>query len=272
MVFVSKVELKNILYEVGNTRILKDIDMKILGGQVTTIIGPNGCGKSTLLKSIVKLLPYKGEVYIDDIKIRDLKSKQMAKMVGILSQKNRLQYDVRVIDLLTYSRYAHLKRFEGLKQRDIDMIDWALKETGAIDFKNRMMSELSGGQQQRVWISFLLAQGTDTLLLDEPTTYLDIHHQLETLNIVHELNRKTGQTVVMVLHDLNQAIRYSDQIIVMQEGEIVTFGKPEDVLTNDVLNNVFNIDGRIEFDGVTGRPYLAAYDLFCNTIKDIHNE
>ena len=138
MVFVSKVELKNIVYEVGNTRILKDIDMEILGGQVTTIIGPNGCGKSTLLKSIVKLLPYKGEVYIDDIKIRDLKSKQMAKMVGILSQKNRLQYDVRVIDLLTYSRYAHLKRFEGLKQRDIDMIDWALKETGAIDFKNRM--------------------------------------------------------------------------------------------------------------------------------------
>lgn len=265
---MSKVELKNIVYEINDHKILKDIDMEILGGQVTTIIGPNGCGKSTLLKSIVKLLPYKGEIYIDDVKIRNLKSKEMAQMVGILSQKNRLQYDVRVMDLMTYSRYAHLKRFQGLKQSDIDVIEWSLDETGASDFKNRMMSELSGGQQQRVWISFLLAQGTDTLLLDEPTTYLDIHHQLETLNIVHELNRKTGQTVVMVLHDLNQAIRYSDQIIVMNEGRIVAYGPPKEVLTNDVLNNVFNINGRIEFDQITGRPYLADYDLFCHTIKE----
>src|SRR5699024_442307 len=148
-----------------------------------------------------------------------------------------------VEDLVSFSRYPHLKRFQSLKEHDIEIINWAMEETGADEFRKRMMSELSGGQAQRVWISLLLAQEADVLLLDEPTTYLDIHHQLETLNIVKELNEQSRQTVVMVLHDINQAIKSSDTLVVMTDGDIITSGHPAEVLTNEILNDVFNING-----------------------------
>ncbi len=168
---MTSVMLKDIKVELNERTILNRINMELVEGKVTTIIGPNGCGKSTMLKTISRIISAKeGGVYINDMDIRQMKSKDVAKKVGILSQKNRLQYDVKVRDLVSFSRYPHLK------------------------------------QAQRVWISLLLAQGADVLLLDEPTTYLDIHHQLETLNIVKRLNEQTKQTVVMVLHDINHAI------------------------------------------------------------------
>src|SRR5699024_1155764 len=147
--------------------------------------------------------------------------------------------------------------------------NWAMEETGADEFRKRMMSELSGGQAQRVWISLLLAQEADVLLLDEPTTFLDIHHQLETLNIVKRLNDDALQTVVMVLHDINHAIKYSDNLVIMKEGEIITTGHTNEVLTNGILNEVFNITGKISIDPLTNRPILADYDLFCETIKGV---
>lgn len=266
---MTNVMLKDIKVEMNNRTILNNINMELLEGRVTTIIGPNGCGKSTMLKTISRFISAKeGGVYINDMDIRQMKSKDVAKKIGILSQRNGLQYDVKVKDLVSFSRYPHLKRFQSLKPDDYKIIQWALKETGAIEFSDRMMSELSGGQAQRVWISLLLAQGADVLLLDEPTTYLDIHHQLETLNIVRRLNEETKQTIVMVLHDINHAIKYSDHLVIMNAGEIIKSGHPADVLTNDVLNDVFNINGKITIDPVSRKPILADYDLFCETVHE----
>lgn len=269
---MTSVALKDITVELNDREILHNINMELMEGKVTTIIGPNGCGKSTMLKTISRIISAKeGGVYINDMNIRQMKSKEVAKKISILSQRNKLQYDVRVEDLVSFSRYPHLKRFQSLKEQDIEIINWAMAETGADEFRRRMMSELSGGQAQRVWISLLLAQGADVLLLDEPTTYLDIHHQLETLNIVKRLNEQTKQTVVMVLHDINHAIKYSDHLIIMDQGEIIESGHPTDVLTNDILNNVFNINGKITIDPLTGKPILADYDLFCQTVKEVQH-
>ncbi|MCD2136487.1 ABC transporter ATP-binding protein [Salinicoccus halitifaciens] len=265
---MTSVTIENMDLTIDKKDILKNINLELMSGKITTIIGPNGCGKSTLLKTVSNIIQAgEGSVYINDLDIRRMKSKALAKKVAILSQKNRLQYDLKVRDLVSFSRYPYLRRFQGLTADDHKIIDWALSETGADEFSGRMMSELSGGQAQRVWISLLLAQGSDVLLLDEPTTYLDIHHQLETLNIIRDLNKKTRQTVVMVLHDINQALKYSDEIVVMNRGEIVRCGTPADVLTNDILNEVFNINGRITTDPVTGKPVLSDYELFCRTVN-----
>lgn len=267
---MTSVALKDITVELNDREILHNINMELMEGKVTTIIGPNGCGKSTMLKTISRIISAKeGGVYINDMNIRQMKSKEVAKKISILSQRNKLQYDVRVEDLVSFSRYPHLKRFQSLKEQDIEIINWAMAETGADEFRRRMMSELSGGQAQRVWISLLLAQGADVLLLDEPTTYLDIHHQLETLNIVKELNEQSHQTVVMVLHDINHAIKYSDNLVVMKDGDIITSGHPKEVLTNEILNDVFNINGKISIDPITKKPILADYDLFCETVKGV---
>lgn len=267
---MTNVTLKDIDVELNERKILNNINLELMEGKVTTIIGPNGCGKSTMLKTISRIISAKeGGVYINDMNIRQMKSKEVAKKVSILSQRNGLQYDIPVKDLVSFSRYPHLKRFQSLKPADYEIIEWALEETGAIEFKERMMSELSGGQAQRVWISLLLAQEADVLLLDEPTTFLDIHHQLETLNIVKRLNDDALQTVVMVLHDINHAIKYSDNLVIMKEGEIITTGHPNEVLTNGILNDVFNINGKISIDPLTNKPILADYDLFCETIKGV---
>src|SRR5690625_2602475 len=223
---MTSVKMEDVHLHIDKKRILNNINVVLLSGKITTIIGTNACGKSTMLKTISNILQADGGAgYINDPDIWQMKSKQLAQKVSILSQRNRLQYDLKVMDLVSVSRYPYLKRFQGLKPDDYKIIHWALEETGADQFKDRMMSELSGGQAQRVWISLLLAQGADILLLDEPTTYLDIHHQLETLNIIQRLNQKTHQTVVMVLHDINQAIKYSDHIVVMNEGQVIKTGK-----------------------------------------------
>lgn len=273
---MTSVKMQDVDLHIDKKKILNNINVELMSGKITTIIGPNGCGKSTMLKTISNIIHADGGgVYINDLDIRQMKSKRLAQKVGILSQKNRLQYDLKVMDLVSFSRYPYLKRFQGLKIDDYEIIDWALAETGAVEFKDRMMSELSGGQSQRVWISLLLAQGADVLLLDEPTTYLDIHHQLETLNIIQRLNQKTEQTVVMVLHDINQAIKYSDQIVVMNEGRVIKTGTPSEVLTNEVLNEVFNINGKIITDPVSGKPVLSDYELFCHTVGgagEVQNE
>lgn len=273
---MTSVKMQDVDLHIDKKKILNNINVELMSGKITTIIGPNGCGKSTMLKTISNIIHADGGgVYINDLDIRQMKSKRLAQKVGILSQKNRLQYDLKVMDLVSFSRYPYLKRFQGLKNGDYEIIDWALAETGAVEFKDRMMSELSGGQSQRVWISLLLAQGADVLLLDEPTTYLDIHHQLETLNIIQRLNKKSEQTVVMVLHDINQAIKYSDQIVVMNEGRVIKTGTPSEVLTNEVLNEVFNINGKIVTDPVSGKPVLSDYELFCHTVGgagEVQNE
>ncbi|AYU56211.1 ABC transporter ATP-binding protein [Staphylococcus debuckii] len=248
----------------GEHVIVSDLDVEIPDGKVTSIIGPNGCGKSTLLKALSRLLSVKnGEILLDGKNIHTQSTKEIAKKIAILPQSPDVADGLTAGELVSYGRFPHQKGFGRLSAEDKEEIDWALKVTGTYDFKHRAINDLSGGQRQRVWIAMALAQKTDIIFLDEPTTYLDISHQLEILELVQELNREHGTTIVMVLHDINQAIRFSDYLIAMKGGDIVSSGETQEVLTKDILEQVFNIDAELSTDPRTGKPMLVTYDLLC---------
>ena len=243
---------------------LSDLDVEIPDGKVTSIIGPNGCGKSTLLKALSRLLSVKnGKILLDGKNIHTQSTKEIAKKIAILPQSPDVADGLTAGELVSYGRFPHQKGFGRLSTEDKEEIDWALKVTGTYDFKHRAINDLSGGQRQRVWIAMALAQKTDIIFLDEPTTYLDISHQLEILELVQELNREHGTTIVMVLHDINQAIRFSDHLIAMKGGDIVSSGETQEVLTKEILEKVFNIDAELSTDPRTGKPMLVTYDLLC---------
>lgn len=248
----------------GDHVIVDNLDVEIPDGKVTSIIGPNGCGKSTLLKALSRLLSVKGgEITLDGKNIHTQSTKEIAKKIAILPQSPDVADGLTAGELVSYGRFPHQKGFGRLSAEDKAEIDWALKVTGTYDFKHRAINDLSGGQRQRVWIAMALAQKTDIIFLDEPTTYLDISHQLEILELVQELNREQGCTIVMVLHDINQAIRFSDHLIAMKAGEIVSSGETQEVLTKDILERCFNIYAELSTDPRTGKPMLVTYDLLC---------
>ncbi|AMY05551.1 ABC transporter ATP-binding protein [Staphylococcus condimenti] len=248
----------------GEHVIVSDLDVEIPDGKVTSIIGPNGCGKSTLLKALSRLLSVKnGKILLDGKNIHTQSTKEIAKKIAILPQSPDVADGLTAGELVSYGRFPHQKGFGRLSTEDKEEIDWALKVTGTYDFKHRAINDLSGGQRQRVWIAMALAQKTDIIFLDEPTTYLDISHQLEILELVQELNREHGTTIVMVLHDINQAIRFSDHLIAMKGGDIVSSGETQEVLTKEILEKVFNIDAELSTDPRTGKPMLVTYDLLC---------
>ncbi len=244
--------------------IIKDLTVDISDHKITSIIGPNGCGKSTLLKALARIIEVKhGRVLLDGKNIHHSSTKEVAKTIAILPQSPSVADGLTVGELVSYGRFPYQKGFGRLTKEDKQMIDWALQSTGTYEFKHRPVNGLSGGQRQRVWIAMALAQETEIIFLDEPTTYLDISHQLEILELVQSLNRERGTTIIMVLHDINQAVRFSDHIIAMKQGKIVTQGATVDVLTNDVLEEVFNIDAELSVDPRTGKPMLVTYDLLC---------
>ena len=250
----------------GDTTIINNLDVEVPDGKVTSIIGPNGCGKSTLLKALSRLLSIKeGAIHLDGKSIHAQSTKEIAKKIAILPQSPEVADGLTVGELVSYGRFPHQKGFGRLTAEDKKEIDWALSVTGTSEFRHRSINDLSGGQRQRVWIAMALAQRTDIIFLDEPTTYLDICHQLEILNLVKKLNEEEGCTIVMVLHDINQAIRFSDHLITMKAGDIVATGQTDEVLTKDILEKVFNIDGVLDIDPRTGKPILVTYDLFCQT-------
>ena len=250
----------------GDHTIINNLDVEIPDGKVTSIIGPNGCGKSTLLKALSRLLSIKnGEIKLDGENIHTQSTKEIAKKIAILPQTPEVADGLTVGELVSYGRFPHQKGFGRLSAEDKKEIDWALSVTGTSEFRHRSINDLSGGQRQRVWIAMALAQKTDLIFLDEPTTYLDISHQLEILELVQQLNREQGCTIVMVLHDINQAIRFSDHLIAMKNGEILASGSTEEVLTKDILERVFNIDVVLSEDPRTGKPLLVTYDLFERT-------
>ena len=250
----------------GDTTIINNLDVEVPDGKVTSIIGPNGCGKSTLLKALSRLLSIKdGAIHLDGQSIHAQSTKEIAKKIAILPQSPEVADGLTVGELVSYGRFPHQKGFGRLTAEDKKEIDWALSVTGTSEFRHRSINDLSGGQRQRVWIAMALAQRTDIIFLDEPTTYLDICHQLEILNLVKKLNEEEGCTIVMVLHDINQAIRFSDHLITMKAGDIVATGQTDEVLTKDILEKVFNIDGVLDIDPRTGKPILVTYDLFCQT-------
>jgi iron complex transport system ATP-binding protein len=242
--------------------IVKNLDMQIPHKKITSIIGPNGCGKSTVLKAVGRILkPKKGLVYLSGEDINNLSTKEVAKKMAILPQTPTAPSGLTISELVAYGRFPHQKGFGKLTPEDKDIVSWALKVTNLSELEHREVDTLSGGQRQRVWIAMALAQQTDLILLDEPTTYLDLSHQLEVLNLLYNLNKEQGCTIAMVLHDLNLAARFSDYMIAIRGGDIISHGTPTDVMTKDVLKKTFNIDAEISHDPRTGRPICITYDL-----------
>src|SRR6476646_4082597 len=227
----------------GEQLIVKDLNIEIPTKKITTIIGSNGCGKSTLLKAITRIIPYQsGAVVLDGENISRESTKLLARKMAILPQTPESASGLTVGELVSYGRFPYQKGFGRLTKKDYEVIDWALEVTGTKDFKFRPVDALSGGQRQRVWIAMALAQETEIIFLDEPTTYLDMAHQLEVLELLQKLNKEQERTVVMVLHDLNQAARFSDIIIALKQGRVVKMGTVDDVMQKTVLKEVFNID------------------------------
>ncbi|MCE4956465.1 ABC transporter ATP-binding protein [Macrococcoides caseolyticum] len=261
---MNRLEGKQITINYGDRDIIKALDVSIPDGKVTSIIGPNGCGKSTLLKALSRILNVaNGEVVLDGKNIHQQPTKEVARKIAILPQSPDVADGLSVYELVSYGRFPYQKGFGRLTKEDHQEIEWAMNVTGTIDFKDKNVNDLSGGQRQRVWIAMALAQKTDIIFLDEPTTYLDISHQLEILELVRTLNEEEHCSIIMVLHDINQAIRFSDHIIAMKDGAIVKQGDTMNVLTKDVLEEVFNIDAELSVDPRNGKPMLVTYDLLC---------
>jgi len=258
---VSILSAKNLETSYEKLTVFRDLNVEIQEGKVTTIIGPNGCGKSTLLKTMGRILKQKsGKVYLQGQDLNTIPTKEIAKQLALLPQTPIAPGELKVEELISYGRYPHRNNVNKLTSKDKEMIDWALEITKTSAFRTRQIANLSGGQRQKVWLAMALAQETEVLLLDEPTTYLDMSHQLDVLQIVEKLNKEHNCTVVMVLHDINHAARFSDEIIAMKEGEIVTTGIPEEIITNEVLKEVFHIDARVMIDPYNGSPVCFGYD------------
>ncbi|MFD6151953.1 ABC transporter ATP-binding protein [Streptomyces sp. NPDC060243] len=226
-------------------------------GKVTMIVGPNACGKSTLLRGLARLLsPTAGDVLLDGEDIHSVPSREVAARLGILPQTPVAPDGIRVLDLVGRGRYPHQGLFRRWSTEDDTAVAEALAATDTLDLADRPVDELSGGQRQRVWIAVALAQRTGILLLDEPTTYLDLPHQVDVLDLVADLNRERGTTVVAVLHDLNLACRYGDHLIALREGRVVAEGAPAEVVTEDLVREVFAMDCRVVPDPVSGTPLV----------------
>ncbi|SKC85581.1 ABC transporter ATP-binding protein [Maledivibacter halophilus] len=248
---------KNVCLSYGKNEIVKDLNINIKKGEVVTIIGPNGCGKSTILKSLSRYLkPTKGRIYLDGEDIHKLDTKKIAKKMAILPQVRNIPEDFTVETLVSYGRFPHLNFGQRFKNKDYEIIEWALEKTRMEKFRNRNLNALSGGERQRAWIAMALAQKPEILLLDEPTTFLDISYQLEVLELVKELNETLGLTIIMVLHDLNQAARYSHKIFAIKAGRVFSCGKPHDLISQKFLREVFRIDADIFEDSSNKCPYF----------------
>ncbi|WP_346847240.1 MULTISPECIES: ABC transporter ATP-binding protein [unclassified Clostridium] len=259
---MKSIETKNLDIAYDDTLIVRELNMQIPEGKITSIIGANGCGKSTILKAVGRILkPKKGVVHLSGQDISKLPTKEIAKKMAILPQTPTAPSGLTVGELVAYGRFPHQKGFGNLTEEDKRIVKWALTATKLSEFERREVDALSGGQRQRVWIAMALAQQTDLILLDEPTTYLDLAHQLEVLKLLYELNRNQKCTIVMVLHDLNLAARFSDYIIAIQKGAIIKHGTPEEVMTPEVLRKTFNINADVVIEPKSNRPVCITYDI-----------
>ena len=240
----------------GKRTISSGLSLDIAPGSFTAIVGPNASGKSTLLRALARLLaPREGQVLLDGRDLADHGSKELARMLGLLPQTSIAPDGIRVADLVARGRFPHQGAFDRWSARDEEAVASAMAATGVTELSGRLVDELSGGQRQRVWVAMALAQQTGVLLLDEPTTFLDIAHQVTALELFRELNLG-GHTLVAVLHDLNQAARYASHVVVMSDGAIVAHGAPADVITADIIGRVFELPCRIISDPESGTPMV----------------
>ena len=242
--------------------IVPSFDVELKKGKITSIIGANGCGKSTVLKAIGRIIKSEsGVVIINDTEMFRMRSGDIAKEMAILPQSPTAPGTLTCRELVSYGRFPYQKGLGRLSPEDRQVIDWALSVTNMDGYGDREIAGLSGGQRQRVWIAMALAQQTGIILLDEPTTYLDLAHQLEVLELLKKLNAQQGTAIVMVLHDLNLASKYSDYLLAMKDGKLETYGTPHQVMTQETLRVCFGIDGSITTDLRSGKPICYSYEL-----------
>ena len=254
----AALDIESLTVGYGGRPVLRELDLSLPHGHVTAIVGANACGKSTLLRAMSRLLaPAAGRVLLDGTDIHAMPPRRLARRIGLLPQSPIAPEGISVLDLVSRGRHPHQGLFGRWTAADDAAVAEALCLTGTEHLAERLAEDLSGGQRQRVWIAMALAQQTDVLLLDEPTTFLDINHQVEVLDLLVDLNRTRGNTIVMVLHDLNLAARYADLLVAMLGGRIGRIGRPEDVLTGDMLRVVFGLEARIAPDPVTGKPMMV---------------
>jgi len=242
----------------GNTTIVDGVDLELPAGRITVIVGANACGKSTLLKTLARLIkPSSGAVVLDGKQISEVHTKELARTLGLLPQQPIAPEGIAVADLVGRGRHPHQKMFRSWTTDDDRAVVEALEATGIADLADRSVDELSGGQRQKVWIAMALAQQTDILLLDEPTTFLDIAHQVEVLDLLTDLNRRQGTTIVIVLHDLHLAIRYADTLVAVKDGKVHAMGAPSEIVTSTLIEEVFGLRSNIITDPVSGKPMVT---------------
>ncbi len=248
-------EVRAASFSYGKNEILKDISLKIEEGKVTTIMGANGCGKSTLFYLMTKnLYVSEGRIFLRGKNILNLSLKDFAKEVSIVQQTNTASEDIRVEQLVAFGRTPFRKALHSQTEEDEKIIEWAMEVTDTAGYRDRELGRLSGGQRQRVWIAMALAQNTKVLFLDEPTTYLDIKYQLEIMELVKKLNKEYGITIIMVLHDINQAIHYSDKIIGLKDGKVAIEGDPNEVITSESIYDLYGVS--LEVVELRGKKYV----------------
>lgn len=251
---MNRLSAANLALAYDNTLIINALNLTIPTGKITALVGPNGCGKSTLLRGLARLLsPKRGHVYLDGKAIHTMPTKELAKQIGILPQSPVAPEGLTVRELVAQGRYPHQSWFQQWSKLDEELTWEAMKITNIDGFADRPLDTLSGGQRQRAWIAMALAQETEILLLDEPTTFLDLAYQIEVLDLLHELN-ESGRTIIMVLHELNHACRYAHNLIAMREGQICVQGDPHQVMTAAMVAEVFRINAHIVPDPITGTP------------------
>ncbi|BCJ92699.1 iron ABC transporter ATP-binding protein [Anaerocolumna cellulosilytica] len=250
-------EAKQLIFQYGTNPFIKNLDTKIEKGQITTIIGPNGSGKSTLLNLFVnQLKPENGSILLDGKELSSYKQKKLAEKIAIVYQQNNAPGDITVERLVRYGRTPYQSFFSNKDEEEDQVIDWALSVTKLSELQTKKLCELSGGERQRAWIAMALAQKTDMLFLDEPTTYLDVYYQYEILNLVRELNQTFQMTILMVLHDINQAIQFSDNVIIMKKGRIVYDGPVREGITERRIEEVYGIKSMIQWCEQNKCPYM----------------
>lgn len=262
MIRKTKISTENLSVSYQNKNVLKNIRAEIEKGKITVLLGTNGSGKSTLLKAISGILPFKeGSIYLDGKEMSSQSKRSIAKQLAMLPQISEASLDMTVYELVEQGRFPHVGPLKMMQKQDHKAIISALEDTNLLQYQDHSLDELSGGERQRAWLALSLAQQTETLLLDEPTTFMDIHHQISFLNLVNKLNKEENKTIVMVLHDINQALAYADQIIVLKDRRIYSSGVPSDVITPDLLLNVFHIKASLVNDPQTSKTVIIPYEV-----------
>ncbi|GHH97611.1 ABC transporter ATP-binding protein [Neobacillus kokaensis] len=257
---VSAIETKQLSISYGDTIIINELNLRIPKGEITVFIGANGCGKSTLLRSIARLLkPKSGSILLEGKVSAKIPTKDIARKMAILPQSPSAPEGLTVLQLVKQGRYPHQSWLKQWSEEDEKKVNDALKSTRLEHLKDRPVDSLSGGQRQRAWIAMTLAQDTEFILLDEPTTYLDMTHQIEILDLLFELNEKKKRTVVMVLHDLNLACRYAHNIVAIKDQTVFAQGKPEQVIDCQLVKHVFGMDCEVTMDPLFGTPLCIPY-------------